>query len=528
LATTRALYVPLLLSALVPVLATLLLGRIFCSWVCPAGFLFEITGKLRNVLKWAEIRPANVKFSHANKYVLLVVGLLTATAVGLPIFALVYPPAVVSRLVHAWVFGTAVTGGLVLLGLIILFELLVSPRWWCRTMCPGGALYGLLGWPRLLRVKLDADRCTACRLCEPVCEPGLNPVLQSAGLECDNCGVCIHHCPEKALRFGRQRPPYELGRSVGAAAAPGLAVSSRDAVDRIDLMPIRVIRTLLTSRVFRFVCQAFFVLVFFVIIAAGLFGNQNPALNIAPILTWTVWWGGLVILIMYAGKAWCYVCPWDAVAGWMEKMRLWKKTDEGLGLGLKWPRALRNIAIATVLFVGLTWVELGFGVTMKPRVTAYLALAMLLMAIACAFLFERKGFCRYACLVGRVSGLYAMFSGIEIRPRDQAVYKGCSGKQCVQGSESAYGCPTFLFPGHLRTNAYCIQCTECLQACPHDNLAVNLRPWGADLVTDHRPRSDEAYLALLMLSITGFHGLTMTPNWGRLTGWLTEGLSLSH
>ncbi|NOX57219.1 MAG: YHS domain-containing protein [Planctomycetes bacterium] len=328
--------------------------------------------------------------------------------------------------------------------------------------------------------------------------------------------------------FGQQRPTYELARSVGAAAVPALAVPSTGPVDRIDLMRSRVIRTLLTSRVFRFVCQAVFVLVFFVIIAAGLFGNQNPALNIAPILTWTVWWGGLVILIMYAGKAWCYVCPWDAVAGWMEKMRLWKKADEGLGLGLKWPRALRNIVIATVLFVGLTWVELGFGVTMKPRVTAYLAIAMLLMAIVCAFLFERKGFCRYACLVGRVSGLYAMFSGIEIRPRDQAVCKGCSGKECAHGSESAYGCPTFLFPGNLRTNTYCIQCTECLQACPHDNLAVNLRPWGADLVTDHRPRTDEAYLALLMLSITGFHGLTMTPNWGRLTGWLTETFSLSH
>jgi hypothetical protein len=39
-----------------------------------------------------------------------------------------------------------------------------------------------------------------------------------------------------------------------------------------------------------------------------------------------------------------------------------------------------------------------------------------------------------------------------------------------------------------------------------------LRPWGPDLVSQHRPRTDEAYLALSMLSITGFHGLPMTPN----------------
>ena len=209
----------------------------------------------------------------------------------------------------------------------------------------------------------------------------------------------------------------------------------------------------------------------------------------------------------------------------MEKLRFWKKSDEGLSLNLKWPHAARNVVIATVLFVGLTWIELGFGVTMRPVVTAYLAIAMLLMAIISAFLFEKKGFCRYACLVGRVSGLYAMFSGVEIRSKDATVCKDCRSKECVHGNQTAYGCPTFLYPGNLATNTYCIQCSECLQACPHDNLALNLRPWGEDLVHEHRPRTDEAYLALLMLSITGFHGLTMTPNWGRLIEWLNSSFS---
>jgi polyferredoxin/YHS domain-containing protein len=313
-------------------------------------------------------------------------------------------------------------------------------------------------------------------------------------------------------------------RKTPAIASPQTSPSR----DRIDLLESRLVRFLVTSRVVRFAAQAVMVGLFFLIIAAGLFGNQNPALNIAPILTWTVWWGGLVILIMFAGKAWCWVCPWDAVAGWMEKLRFWKKTDEGLSLNLKWPKPLRNIVIATLLFVGLTWIELGFGVTMKPAITAYLALAMLLMAIVSAFLFEKKGFCRYACLVGRVSGLYAMFSGVEVRSKSQSVCRSCPGKECVNGSRTAYGCPTFLFPGYLASNTYCIQCMECVQACPENNLSLNLRPWGADLVSQHRPRTDEAYLALLMLSITGFHGLTMTPNWGRLTEWLSGSFSLGN
>ncbi len=292
--------------------------------------------------------------------------------------------------------------------------------------------------------------------------------------------------------------------------------------DRFDLLSIAWVKRAACSRVFRFSLQAFVTVSFLLIIGAGLFGNQNPSLNIAPILTWTVWWGLLVVLVLYAGKAWCYVCPWDAMAGWAERLALWRKSDEGLSVGWSWPRIVRNISIATILFVGLTWIELGFGVTMKPRITAYLAIGMLLMAVVSALLFDRKSFCRYGCLVGRVSGLYALFAGTEVRPRDRDRCRACGTKECVKGSETAYGCPTFLYPGKLQVNTYCIQCMECIQACPHDNLAVNLRPWGSDLAVEGKPRTDEAYLALLMLAITGFHGLTMTPAWGQFVDALRE------
>ena len=85
----------------------------------------------------------------------------------------------------------------------------------------------------------------------------------------------------------------------------------------ILLLAPSMVRRMLASRPFRFVCQAILVALFLLILGAGLFGNRNPALTIGPILTWTIWWGGLVVLIMFAGKAWCYVCPWDAIAGWL-------------------------------------------------------------------------------------------------------------------------------------------------------------------------------------------------------------------
>ncbi|GAB4283430.1 MAG: hypothetical protein Kow0092_38260 [Deferrisomatales bacterium] len=376
----------------------------------------------------------------------------------------------------------------------------------------------------------------------PVCN---RPVVAEAALPATYLGRTYYLCSEEhRARFKKDPAGYFMHTMWGiptwlyyASIAGVLLVSfwtfegaaparARPGGDRLDLLRWAPVRRALRSRPFRFACQLLFVAAFVLILAAGLFGDPNPALNVAPLLTWTIWWCGLVVVLMFAGKAWCYVCPWDAIATWMERRRLWRRTDEGLGLGLPWPRRLRNIWVATALFVGLTWVELGFGVTMRPAATAYLGLGMLVLAIVAAFLFEGKSFCRYGCLVGRVSGLYALFSAVEVRPRDRTRCRSCRGKPCVRGSETAYGCPTFENPSRLTVNTYCIQCTECLQACPHDNLAVNLRPWGADLAAEGRPAADEAYLALLMLSITGFHGLTMTPTWPALLRWLDGGLGL--
>jgi len=198
---SKTFYWPMIASILIPVAVTLLLGRVFCSWICPAGLLFELTDRLRGLLRFLEIRPGRVVFSKWNKYIVLVVGSVAAAAFSLPIFSLIYPPAMISRMAHAIVFGASIVGGMTILGMIVAFEVLVSPRWWCRTVCPGGALYGLLGWKRILRVKLNAPACTGCRDCEPVCPMGLYPVKESATIECDNCGICLRHCPTEALYF---------------------------------------------------------------------------------------------------------------------------------------------------------------------------------------------------------------------------------------------------------------------------------------------------------------------------------------
>ncbi len=205
----------LMISLLIPILASMLLGRVFCSWVCPMNLLLEMTDKLRRVLGFLEITPQDVHFSRSTKYILLGVGLSLTAFLAVPVLGYIYPPAIINREAHDFIFGIFDRaeintyglwfGGLtwmsLIIGGIVLFEVLVSRRWWCRHVCPGGALYSLLGYSRPVRVVLDKPACTFCTDCVEVCPVGLNPMKNEMGIECDNCGVCISHCDDKALSY---------------------------------------------------------------------------------------------------------------------------------------------------------------------------------------------------------------------------------------------------------------------------------------------------------------------------------------
>ena len=281
------------------------------------------------------------------------------------------------------------------------------------------------------------------------------------------------------------------------------------------------LRWLLSRRWFQFSLQLPLVLLLGLILYAGFYGTPVSEKNFATIATWTLWWALLVVDIVLLGRMWCLVCPWDALASWIRRLAFWRRRSaEPLALDLPWPGWLKNVYPATVLFVGLTWLELGFGVTRSPRATAILGLAMVLLAVLPALIFERRAFCKYGCLVGRICGLYSMLAPVEVRPRSLATCHGCRTHDCLEGNERGYPCPTGQFLPSMRANTYCTVCTECFKSCPHDNVALNVRPWGADLVVQRRPRRDEAMLALVMLSLTSFHGLTMTPAWYEVIAWV--------
>jgi len=204
----------LLLGLVIPLIVTIFSGRIFCSWICPIGFILEMTEKFKKCLSIFKIHTKNILFWRRNKYIFLAVGLLVSFMAGSSLLNELYPPALVGREIQnetQFLFEQAednqfgfnlggLTGISVFIFSIILLEIFVSERLWCRYLCPGGALYSLAGSKRLVRVRRDAVKCTNCADCTKVCPMGLNPMKDSTGMECDNCLACVTICTEDALK----------------------------------------------------------------------------------------------------------------------------------------------------------------------------------------------------------------------------------------------------------------------------------------------------------------------------------------
>jgi hypothetical protein len=152
----------------------------------------------------------------------------------------------------------------------------------------------------------------------------------------------------------------------------------------------------------------------------------------------------------------------------------------------------------------------------QPLVTALILLGLLALAVATSLLFERRSFCRYLCPVGGFIGLYSQLAPVELRVKDPTLCARCREKSCYNGSADGYGCPWLVFPKGLSKNTHCGLCLECLRTCHNSNVAVNVRPFGADLAQPEDRRLDEAYKAFIMLGSALVYAAVLLGPWGGL------------
>ncbi|MBF0123784.1 MAG: 4Fe-4S binding protein [Magnetococcales bacterium] len=218
--TSATLYRGLALSLLIIIL-TLFLGRFFCSWVCPLGIINQITSHLFTRRRPAEeYRRNRYQPIFRIKYYLLT-ALLVMAALGVLQIGLLDPIALITRSFVVGIWPALQQGGAgfylsqpyfiggVLIALILLAILVANrfmTRYWCRVLCPLGALLGLLSWRPLLRIRRDVDKCNDCHKCLQFCQGGCDPDGALRVSECHVCMNCIEQCPDGALHYGLAQP----------------------------------------------------------------------------------------------------------------------------------------------------------------------------------------------------------------------------------------------------------------------------------------------------------------------------------
>jgi 4Fe-4S binding domain len=288
-------------------------------------------------------------------------------------------------------------------------------------------------------------------------------------------------------------------------------------VTRYELTSIPIVKRALKSRWLTWSLTALTLPLFVLALLAGFFGTPAGSRNFGIVFVWIVWWALVILLLVpFAGRLWCAVCPIPAPGEWLQRRALVVPRAGGrlYTLGMKWPKRLNNIWLQNALFLAVALFSAIILTT--PAVSAVVLALLALIATATALLFERRIFCRYLCPVGGFIGLYSQLAPVELRVKDRSLCVTHRTKTCYQGSEAGYGCPWLLFPAALSKNTYCGLCVECLKTCPLDNIAVYARPFGSDLLSNRGRRLDEAYKAFIMLTCALGYSIVLLGPWSLL------------
>lgn len=261
-------------------------------------------------------------------------------------------------------------------------------------------------------------------------------------------------------------------RSVGARGELGLEVVGTPPTHRrVDLQRLKWVDGLVRSPFFPRSIQFLnlFVIVALVVAGWGVSGEASRYTNAASFTVWVVWWPAVVLLGLFAGRAWCAICH----------LRLIGETVGKWDLGVPVPRALKRYGpFSIVMLVGLFLLHstvVSYGINHVASLTALYLLILVAYAAVVSLVFGPHAFCRHFCPLVPLLGSYSRVSPVRLAVLDDGTCDRCSEKTCVRD------CPNDLYLRKEDDGSTCLVCLDCVKGCPEGNLSLVAGAPGAAL-----------------------------------------------
>ncbi len=285
-----------------------------------------------------------------------------------------------------------------------------------------------------------------------------------------------------------------------------------------NLLRLTPVRVVFAWPFFIYVIQAglFVLFVWLALFGWGLFApegvqsKQFAKTNIVNLLIWGVWWPAMVWVAVFFGRIWCAICPLELVANVTERL--------GRLTGLKQRtlrRWLQSGILILVFYALIQMVVAGAQLHRIPSYTSIFLWSLLGMAAVIGFLYKDRAFCRGFCPVGLLLSAYGRGSMLAVRSVETSTCDTCPGKDCrekeFRGRLNARSCPSLLNPAKLNDNADCLVCSQCIKACPPNNMGLYLRPLFH--AADTRERIASWPMTLFIILVSGFVTYELFSEW---------------
>lgn len=182
-----------------------LFRKAFCSWLCPVGTISEylwragkkVFGRNFFLPRWLDLPLRGLKYLLLGFFVWAI---STMSAMGIRDF-MTSPYGLIADVKMLNFFRHLGETGLIVLGVIVAASVFV-PNFWCRFLCPYGALLGLTSWLSPMKIRRNAEPCIDCAKCAKACPSALpvDKLVKIQSVECTGCLECVAVCPaENAL-----------------------------------------------------------------------------------------------------------------------------------------------------------------------------------------------------------------------------------------------------------------------------------------------------------------------------------------